>query len=512
LQTEEYNLKKQNFACLSIAALMVTCSIAVPEAYCLVSSPESNFDLSDWNTGSTYKYQASVSTAVAQAYSGGLMVKTVSELRLAYDLNALYAAGYDGKGQTIVIVDAYGSPTIYEDLLYFITWQNSYGANLPWTTMDQIKQHVQIYYPFGKPTFDASDPNQVAWSTEVTLDVDMAHAIAPNANIALVIAPSDDNKPLDYAIAYAINNRLGSTISLSWGTSEAEIVTKHDVREAYFANTFFKCAAARGITIFASAGDWGSSNGADFNNALFPASSPYVTAVGGTNLFMTCMDGYQEGTGSWDGQNHFGVQYYYEIAGNDYQAMAADGFPMPMDLVTTGGTQSYLFDLPSWQKGITLTYANGTTVKPTGRCIADVSFDSGVYGGLGAIFLSASSPGTPIMTVVGGTSSGSPFWAALTAIANQYSKHNVGFINPELYQYKNANYQAGAFHDVTVGDNTSPGSTVMGYQATAGWDAPTGIGSPDAAIFVAKITKESNTNNGCHNNYEYSFDYCHFRD
>ena len=447
---------------------MLICTLAVPEAYCLVSSQESNFDLSDWNTGSTFNYQASVSTAVAQAYSGGLLVKTVSELRMAYDLNALYAAGLDGRGETIVIVDAYGSPTIYQDLYAFITWQNSYGANLPWTTMEEIQSHLKVYYPFGKPDFNASDPTQVAWSTEVTLDVDMAHAIAPNANIALVIAPNDSNKALDYAIAYAVNEDLGSTISLSWGTPEPVIIASGGLREAYFANKVFKHAASEGITIFASAGDWGSSNGADFNNALFPASSPYVTAVGGTNLFMNCADGYQEGTGSWDNQNHFGVQYSYEIAGNDYQAMALDGFPMPMPLVTTGGAMSCIFDLPSWQKGITLTYANGTTVKPSGRCIADVAFDSGVYGGLGAIFLSASSPGNPTMTVVGGTSAGSPFWAALLAIANQKSRHDLGFINDDLYKNKNTNYKAGAFHDVTIGDNTLPGSTVMGYQATAG--------------------------------------------
>ena len=359
--------------------------------------------------------------------------------------------------------------------------------------MEEIQKHVKIYYPFGKPTFNASDPTHLAWSTEVTLDVDMAHAIAPQANIALVIAPCDDNKALDYAVAYAVNKNLGSTISLSWGTPEAEITTKSDIREAYFANSVFKHATAKGITIFASAGDWGSSNGADFNNALFPAYSPYVTAVGGTNLFMTCADGYQEGTGSWDNQNHFGVQYFYEIAGNDYQAMALDGFPMPMPLVTTGGAVSTLFDLPSWQRGITLTYANGTTVKPSGRCIADVAFDSGVYGGLGAIFLSASSPSNPTMTVVGGTSAGSPFWAGLIAMANQHSKHNLGFINDELYEDKRANYNAGAFHDVTVGDNTVPGSTVMGYQATTGWDAPTGIGSPDAAILVTKLTQETTT-------------------
>ena len=82
-----------------------------------------------------------------------------------------------------------------------------------------------------------------------------------------------------------------------------------------------------------------------------------------------------------------GIKYSYEIAGNDYQAMAADGFPAPFDMVTTGGAMSRLFPLPNWQKGITLIDTSGATITPTGRCTSDVSFNSGVYGGLGVIFL-----------------------------------------------------------------------------------------------------------------------------
>ena len=207
---------------------------------------------------------------------------------------------------------------------------------------------------------EPANPNQLAWSTEVTLDVDMVHAIAPKADIALVIAPTDDNKPLDYAVSYAINHHLGSTISLSWGIPEYALTGTDARRQVDLADSTYKAAALAGITIFASAGDYGSSNGAPTNNAFFPASDPYVTAVGGTNLFMKCADGFKEGTQSWDGQNHVGIQYSYEVAGNDYQAMVADGFPTPFDMVTTGGAVSALFPLPSWQRGITLTYANGT--------------------------------------------------------------------------------------------------------------------------------------------------------
>ncbi len=481
-------MEPKSLATITLLTLILTCAYAVPQAFsATIDNSNTSPDASTLNAASTFQYQVNPQVNT-QAYGGGFLANTVFELRNAYDLNPLYAAGYDGRGQTVVIVDAYGSPTIYQDLLLFTQWQNNYGANLPWTSLGEIKQHLSIYYPLGKPVFDATDPNQVGWSSEVTLDVDMVHAIAPKADIALVIAPNDNDRPVDYAVNYAINHHLGSTLSLSWGAPEFLLTTQAAHNEVAICNQMFQSACNAGITVFAGTGDWGASNGGPINNAYFPASDPYVTAVGGTNLFMTCSDGYQEGTGSWDGQNHVGIQYGYEIAGNDYQAMVADGFPAPMDMVTAGGAQSMLFALPTWQKGITLTSADGTATTPTGRCVADVSFDSGAYGGLGAIFLSAASPGAPQATVAGGTSAGSPFWAALTAIACQMEHHSLGFINPELYANKNALYTAGAIHDVTLGDNTYPtGNSLLGYKATQGWDAPTGLGSPDAATLIPKL-------------------------
>ena len=466
--------------------------LAVPNASALTTnnSDSTNLDSNykNWLNDSTFQYQAQPKVANITSYAEGILANSVFELRNAYDLNPLYTAGYTGKGQTVVIVDAYGSPTIYEDLLLFIQWQNANGVNLPWTTIQQIKNHLHVYYPMGKPVFDSNDPGQLSWSIETTLDVDMVHAIAPQADIALVIAPNDNNRPLDYAVLYSITHQLGCAMSISWGNPESTITGPNAIRQVRTADTIYKLAAYKGITVFASSGDWGASNEADFNNAFFPASDPYVTAVGGTNLFMKCTDGFKEGTQSWDGQNHVGVKYSYEIAGNDYQAMVADGFPAPFDIVTTGGAMSTLFPLPPWQKGITLTDYNGATFTPTGRCTSDVAFNSGVYGGLGVIFFSAASPGSPILTILGGTSAGSPFWAALTAIANQYCGHSVGCINPGLYAQKDSLYKTGAFHDIKSGDNTYPtGNNLLGYRATKGWDSPTGIGSPDASILMSKI-------------------------
>jgi subtilase family serine protease len=454
----------------------------------LANAPNLDTDYKYWVDGSTFQYQVHPIASTASYSADGFMANTVSELRNAYNLNPIYSAGYTGKGQTVVIVVAYGSPTIYEDLLMFIQWQNANGANLPWTTLNEVKKHLHIYYPMGKPIFDATDPVQLSWSTETTLDVVMVHAIAPQADIALVIAPNSNNRPLDYAVLYSITHRLGCAISLSWGEPEYMITSQSAIRQVRISDAIFKLAMHEGITVFASSGDWGASNEADFNNAFFPASDPYVTAVGGTNLFMKCADDFLEGTNSWDGKNHVGIEYSYEIAGNDYQAMAADGFPVPIDMVTTGGAMSALFPLPKWQKGITLTDTSGATIIPTGRCTSDVSFNSGVYGGLGAVFLSAASPGSPIPTIIGGTSAGSPFWAAFTAITSQYVGHSLGFINPELYAHRDYLYKAGAIHDIKTGDNTyRTGDTLLGYSATKGWDSPTGIGSPDAAILMSKL-------------------------
>jgi subtilase family serine protease len=466
--------------------------LAVPSTYAMTTNDSSKINLDpdykSWVGGSAFQYQVHPKVALAASYAEGILANSVFELRNAYDLNPLYSAGYTGKGQTVIIVNAYGSPTIHEDLLMFIQWQNANGANLPWTTLKEVKKHLQIYYPMGKPQFDSSDPTQLSWSTETTLDVDMVHAIAPQANIALVIAPNSNNKALDYAVLYSIINKLGCAISISWGDSESTLKEQNALKQVRVADAIFKLAARAGITVFAASGDWGASSEADYNNPFFPASDPYVTAVGGTNLFMTCDDGYMEGANSYDGENHVGIEYSYEIAGNDYQAMVADGFYFPFDMVTTGGAMSSLFPLPSWQKGIALTDPSGNRLIPTGRCTSDVSFNSGVYGGLGVIFLSAASPGSPILTIIGGTSAGSPFWAALTAIASQYAGHSLGYLNPELYAHKASLYKTGAIHDILSGDNTYPtGNMLLGYSATKGWDSPTGIGSPDAAILVPKI-------------------------
>ncbi|MGD0804181.1 MAG: S53 family peptidase [Candidatus Bathyarchaeia archaeon] len=488
--------KRQIVSFTLLASLLLFSYIAVP-----ITTNAQN--LTKDNSGGWEYIVKPIAVNFARYGGTGFLYNTVVELRNAYDLNPLYTGGYDGSGQTVVIVDAYGSPTIYQDLLSFIQLQNTatyYGANLPWTTLADVQSHLHIIYPLGKPTFnivakELSDPDSrsnklIGWSEETTLDVCTVHAIAPGANIDLVIAPDAGGNSLNLCVNYAITNHLGCVISQSYGIPEYLLHGNNG--QIMQADKIYQLAAqsSYSITVFASSGDGGATNGGPFNNALFPASDPYVTGAGGTNLFMTRNDGYEEGTGKWanrdPGRTLPGVTYNYEIDGNDYEAMVADGYTPPYDAVTAGGAMSSLFALPSWQSGITLTDTNKITTTPTGRCTSDVSYDSGVYGGLGPIPYTAYPPLAGAY-IIGGTSACSPFWAALTSIVCQYAGHNLGYINPSLYAYyfSGKAYTSGAFHDITLDDNTYPtGNTIRGYKATTGWDAATGIGSPDANILV----------------------------
>jgi uncharacterized repeat protein (TIGR03803 family) len=177
---------------------------------------------------------------------------TPLNMRHAYGIDQLATSG---QGQVIAIVDAYGSPTVQADL-------NTFCAKLgiPSTT-------VQVYYPQGTP------PANTGWAVETSLDVEWAHAIAPGATIALVIAKSNGNNDLYAAVDYAAG--LGAKqMSLSWGGSEYPAESSSDFH--------FNVA---GVTIFASSGDGGAPAG-------YPSASPYVVGVGGTTLSLDSSGNY----------------------------------------------------------------------------------------------------------------------------------------------------------------------------------------------------------------------------
>lgn len=377
----------------------------------------------------------------------GIACYTPADIKQAYD----FPAGLDGTGQSIAIIDAYGSPTVQADLDIF-----SDEMGLPRTT-------VHIYCPDGCPnTLSAHQYGAAGWGEETSLDVQWAHAIAPGATINLVVAPNNGGDPLNHALAYAINNGLGDTISMSYGAYEDGIPAMGNNIQFHHTQRLLKKAADQGISVFAASGDWGT-----YGGALYPASSPQVTGVGGTNLFLN-------NDGSYNSETVWGDAY-----------SCAQTPPSPFDCTirgttrifgATGGEVSKLFSAPAYQQGVT-----GESMRTT----SDVSYDASVYTSVFVYigFLGSNSG----WYFFGGTSSGSPQWAAIGALADQANGGRLGQLNSALYGiYADPTAYAADFHDVTQGNNTWNG--VDGHDGGTGYDMPTGLGSPDVANLISSLT------------------------
>jgi len=264
---------------------------------------------------------------------------------------------------------------------------------------------------------------------EVMLDIEVAGAIAPGANIVVYFAPNTDAGFRD-AVSMAVHDAKNkpSVISISWGSAEsswtAQSMTALD--EA------IQAGAAMGVTVCVASGDNGSGDGVDdgADHVDFPASSPHSLACGGTNLQAS------------------GGSITSETVWNDGANGGASG----------GGVSSF-FALPSYQEGLHVARTQGGT-QPLGmRGVPDVCGDADPQSGYD-VRVDASD------TIIGGTSAVAPLWAGLIARINAAKASPVGFINPALYSHP------GALRDITHGNNGS-------FAAAPGWDACTGLGSPN---------------------------------
>ena len=363
------------------------------------------------------------------AQTGGRVAcQTPETIRAAYDIPATIGGVPAGTGQTVVIVDAFGSPTVASDLA---TFSQTFGLPAP---------HLTVYYPGGKPTWNGRG-TQTGWAEETSLDVQWAHAVAPGANIALVIAANDHGASIDNAVRYAVDNRLGNVLSMSYGEADYLIASPHaNNGQTTQAQKSFAKAAAAGMSLFASSGDDGSDNGAGYPNFGFPASDPNVTAVGGTNV--------------WAGS---GLNAPHATVWGDY---ADCPLTCAFGVVgETGGAPSLFL--------------------PKGG--SDVAYNASVYTGVLTYlgFLGGDANG---FYYFGGTSAGSPQWAALTADAIQAVGHTVGNVS----HYAQGWAASGILFDVTQGSNATLTYT-GGYSATAGWDRPTGWGTPDVGRIIAAL-------------------------
>ena len=371
-------------------------------------------------------------------------------MRKAYGLDKLIAAGFTGAGQTIVIIDAFGSPTLASDLA---TFDALFGLPSP-PSLQQIRMP-------GSAPFDYTDGNQLGWAEETTLDVQWAHAIAPNASIIVVAAVDNSDAAILDAQNYAIDHKLGFIISESFGESELALVQAGRAGQQILDDNekSYQRAADGDITVLVSSGDDGSA-GTDINGvfqtfpvANYPASSPNVTTVGGTNLFF--------GTPLHADPN--GV-YIGETVWND-------GFG------AGGGGVSSVFKMPSWQEPVV------PKSKPKMRGYPDVAYNAGVEGGV-LVFLgfldTAFGPGNNGFYIFGGTSASAPQWAGIVALLNQKAGGPLGFLNKSLYKLGKKGTLDAVTHDITTGDNGFDG--VPGFPATPGWDFATGWGTPNAGL------------------------------
>jgi subtilase family serine protease len=187
------------------------------------------------------------------------------EIRKAYDVTPLLDKGYTGKGQSIVIIDSFGSPTIQQDLK---TFDAGYGLPDP--------PSFKILTPLGTIQFNPSVPDMVGWAAETTLDVEWAHAMAPDANIVLMTSPVDETQGVQgmpeflYLEKYALNHNLGKIVSQSWGTTENTLFTPGGRQILNQFNDFYKQATTgENVTFFASSGDNGTGN-PDINGNIYP--------------------------------------------------------------------------------------------------------------------------------------------------------------------------------------------------------------------------------------------------
>jgi len=338
----------------------------------------------------------------------------------------------DGTGQTIAIIELGGGYRTEDLAAYF----DEIGVEAPSVTS------ISVDHAGNKPTTPDSDDG------EVMLDIEVAGAVAPKAKIAVYFAPNNGDKGFLDAIRAAVHDkeRKPSVISISWGSPEN--ATDPQAAQAY--HELFAEAAALGITVCVASGDHGT---ADLNadhwdqkiHVDHPAVDDLVLACGGTQI------------------------------DNGIDVVWNDGTPFDVNVQggggwASGGGISETVKVPAYQAGASLPVSIATGQH--GRGVPDIAMSATNY------FTRVDGSEGPS----GGTSAVAPLMAALVARLNQAKGKNVGFLNPFLY----ANADKGVVHDVTEGTNAIA-DTVDGYNAGPGWDACTGLGTPDGTAILSNL-------------------------
>lgn len=363
-------------------------------------SPDTAFFSSDCFTGTTTEKFSTGGTFPKGTYTGNAYFTdsnnpgcayTPPEISTAYNLNGLYGEGFNGAGQTIAIIDWCGSLTIQSDA-------NAFNARFGLPLLNSTN-FTTIYTPTPS-TCAGPDP-------EINIDVEWAHAIAPGANIDLVVPPSASFEDVDEAVFYSVNYDLGNTLSGSYGSVESETPTSVLDSE----NLISEIAAMTGISTNFATGDDG-----DFTvfgipaTIIAPADSPYATGVGGISLALKSNNSllWQAGWG-----NNI---TYLDDQGFIFDPPFAEGF-----YAGSGGGASGYFAAPSYQASLGSSW----------RMLPDISWLADPFTGA-VIFLSNTGE-TGTWYAYGGTSLATPMFSGLWAIANQEAGVPLGQAAPYLY-------------------------------------------------------------------------------
>jgi subtilase family serine protease len=416
-------------------------------------------------------------------------------LRGAY---GIAESGLDGSGQTVAIIDAYASPTIFQDA------QTYSQLHDPGHVLTRSQFH-QLVAPgiFNRPQNRAQDPQ--GWYGEETLDVEAVHAMAPGANILFVGAPNN-YRDLDASLNHVVDRHLANIVTNSYGFT-GEALPPGFIKPV---EQTIEQGAVEGIGIYFSSGDSGDNSllSGIAPTADWPASSPFVTSVGGTSL----------GVGS--GNSYVGETGWSTLR---QRLVYVDGTPDHWGAgVFTGGGgggPSHIFPAPWYQSGVDTD--NGMRTTPDISMVGDPN--TGFLVGQTQFFPDGGCPGGGTVCYgefrLGGTSLSSPLLAGVMALVDQQRANDgmapLGFANPAIYAAYGQNN--GALHDVegtTIGgyhwvirndffntlnaNDTDPliapngiitSRRTLGYsgqfiQTGPGYDDMTGVGTPNGSSFL----------------------------
>ena len=403
-----------------------------------------------------------------------------SQLRSSYGSAGLTAAGVDGRGVTVAVVDAYASPTILADAKEYAR------RNDPTHPLrsGQFRQILPTSYSY------VDECDAAGWYGEETLDVEAVHATAPGANVLYVSAASCDDPDLVAAVNDIVDHQRAQIITNSYGllgdAGPADVAADHQ--------TYLQ-AAAQGISVLFSSGDYGDDIAIlGERQTNYPASDPLVTAVGGTSLKVGR-------TGAYAGETGWGTSKYTLTGG----VWVPKGY-----VYGGGGGTSAIWAQPAYQRRVVpASIANYGGAASAGRAVPDIAAvgdpQTGFLVGQTQTFPDGSLQYSEYR--IGGTSLSSPVLAGLQAVANQVAHRPLGFLNPRLYALAGSS----AYHDIA--DPTRPdGGVVRVDYANAfdasdgtittlrtlndtgtifvrkGYDDVTGVGTPNGVAYLLKVS------------------------